>query len=41
MREAYMIYFENIEVLVGSPFNVEPSNHIFQELGNNTYDYKD
>ena len=26
---------------VGEPVHVEPSNNIFTELGNNTYDYKD
>ena len=26
---------------VGDPIEVEPSNNIFSELGNNTYDYKD
>ena len=26
---------------IGEPVHVEPSNNIFTELGNNTYDYKD
>ena len=26
---------------VGEPINVQPSDHLFTELGNNTYDYKD
>ena len=25
---------------VGKPIHVEPSDNIFSELGNNTYDYK-
>ena len=36
-----MLSLESTGHIVGEPIKVEPSNNIFSELGNNTYDYKD
>lgn len=36
-----MLTFDGTTQSVGEPIEVKPSNKIFSELGNNTYDYKD
>ena len=36
-----MLSFESATRILGEPIIVEPSDNIFAELGNNTYDYKD
>lgn len=36
-----MLSLDSTSHIVGEPIKVEPSNNIFAELGNNTYDYKD
>ena len=36
-----MLNLDGVPHIVGDPITVEPSDNIFTELGNNTYDYKD
>lgn len=36
-----MLKLDGTTHIVGDPIEVKPSNNIFSELGNNTYDYKD